>query len=42
MLLINDKRYDIVFQTLFKKNQPSDSAVTVLKRMDFFKLYMKI
>ena len=38
----DDKRNDIVFQTFLEQNQPADAAVSILKRMDGFKLNMEI
>ena len=38
----NDKRYNLIAQTFFKQKKSADSSVAILKRVDFFKLYMKI
>ena len=41
-IILNNKRRDIIPQTLFEKNKPSDSAVSVLKRMYSFKIVMEL
>lgn len=38
----NDKRHNIIAQTLFEQNKPPNTAVPVLKGMYSFKLIMEI
>ena len=39
---IDNKWNNIIFQTLFKHDQSADTSVAILKRMNSFKLHMKI
>ena len=41
-IIVDDKRHDIVAQTFLEQNQPSDSAVSVLERVDALELIVKI
>ena len=42
MLIINDKRSDLVTKTFFHHNQPANSAVVIIERMNLLKAYMEI
>ena len=39
-VVLNDKRYNVVFQALFEKDQAAYTAISVLEGMDAFKSYM--
>ena len=41
-IIVNDKRNNIVFQTLLKHNQSAHTPVAVLERMDPLKLHMEV
>ena len=40
-IIVNDERHNIVAQAFLEQNQPSDSAVAVLERMDALELIVK-
>lgn len=42
MLIINDKRSDLVTKTFFHHNQPANSAVVIIERMNLLKAHMEI
>lgn len=40
-VVLNDKRYNVVFEAFLEENQSPDATVAVLKWVDAFKLIMK-
>lgn len=40
-VILNDKRYDVVFEAFFEENQSSDATIAILKWVDAFKLIME-
>ena len=42
MLIINDKRSDLVTKTFFHHNQPANSAVVIIERMNLLKAHVEI
>ena len=41
-MILDDKRNNIIFQTLFKHNHSAHTAVSVLKWVDSLKLHIEI
>ena len=41
-IILDNKRNNIVFQALLEHNQSAYTTITILKRMDSFKLHMKV
>ena len=41
-IILNDKRNNIVFQTLLKHNQSAHTPITILERMNSLKLHMEV